>query len=68
MVNGDVSDFSLPPQQIGTLSVNVHDGKGLIILERIQTPSAFGNASLGWLVILDHHSTECVGIFRKSPR
>lgn len=68
VVNRDISDFSLPPQQIGTLSVNVHDWKGFIILERIQSPSAFGNASLRGLVVLDHHPAECVCIFRECPR
>lgn len=68
VVNGDVSDFSLPPQQIGTLSVNVHDWKRFIILERVQSPSALGDASLGWLVVLDHHAPECVRIFCQRPR
>lgn len=68
VVNRDISYSSLPPQQIGTLSVNVHDWKGFIILERVQSPSAFGNASLRGLVVLDHHPSECVGIFRECPR
>lgn len=67
MVNGDISNSSLPPQQIGTLSVNVHDWKGFVILERVQTPSALGNPSLRWLVVLDHYPTECVGIFCERP-
>ncbi|KAG7216865.1 hypothetical protein INR49_001519 [Caranx melampygus] len=50
-----------------TLSVNVHDWKGFIILERVQSPSAFGNASLRGLVVLDHNPSECVGIFRECP-
>lgn len=68
VVDGDISDLSLSPQQVGTLSVNVHDGKGFVILERVEPPSALGNASLGWLVVLDDHSPECVGIFCQSPR
>lgn len=67
VVNGDISNFSLPPQQIGTLSVNVHDWKGLIILEGVQSPSALRNASLRWLVVLDHHPPECVGVFCQCP-
>lgn len=63
VVDGNISDFSLPPQQIGTLSVNVHDWKGFVILERVQSPSALGNASLGRLVVFDHHPPECVCIF-----
>lgn len=68
VVNGDISDFSLPPQQIGALSVNVHDWKGFVILERVQSPSALGNACLGRLVVLDHHPPECVCVFCQSPR
>lgn len=63
MVNWDICNSSLSSQQIGTLSVNVHDWKGFIILEGIQSPSALGNASLRWLVVLDHHPPECVCIF-----
>lgn len=63
VVNGDISNFSLPPHQISTLSVNVHDWKRFIVLERVQSPSSLGNASLRWFVVLDHHSSECVCIF-----
>lgn len=63
VVNGDISNSSLSPQQVGTLSVNVHDRQGFIILERVQSPSALGNASLRWLVVLDHHPPKCVCIF-----
>lgn len=67
VVNGDVGDFSLTPQQIGTLSVNVHDGKGLVVLERVQPPPALWNASLGGLVVLDHLPPECVCILGQRP-
>lgn len=67
VVNGDISNFSLPPQQIGTLSMNVHDWKGFIILEGVQSPSPLWNASLRWFVVLDHHSPECVGVFCECP-
>lgn len=67
VVNGDISNFSLPPHQVGTLSVNVHDWKGFIILERVQPPPALWNACLRWLVVLDHHSPEGVGVFCKRP-
>lgn len=68
MVNGDISNFSLPPQQIGTLSVNVHDWKGFVIFERIQSPSSLGDASLGGLIVFDHYPSECVGIFGERTR
>lgn len=67
MVNGDISYFSLSPQQIGTLSVNVHDRKRFIIFERVQSPPSLRNASLGGLVVLDHHATERVGVFCERP-
>lgn len=63
VVNGDISNSSLSPQQIGTLSVNVHDGEGLIILKRVESPAALGNSGLGWLIVLDHHPPECVCVF-----
>lgn len=68
MIDGDICDFSLPPQQIGTLSVDVHDRQRLVILEGIESPPALGNASLGRLVVLDHHPPERVGVFRQRPR
>lgn len=68
VINGDISDSSLPPQQIGTLSVNVHDRKSLVILERVQSPSTLWNASLGRFVVLDHDSPKCVGVFCERPR
>lgn len=68
VVNGDISNFSLPPQQIGTLSVNVHDWKWFIILERVQTPPALGYASLSWFIVLDHNPTKCVCVFCERPR
>lgn len=67
VINGNISNLSLPPQQIGTLSVNVHDWKGFIILERVQSPPALRNPSLRWLVVLDHYSPECVGVFCERP-
>lgn len=68
MIDGNVSDFSLSPQQIGTLSVDVHDWQRLVILEGIEPPPALRNASLGRLVVLDDHPPECVGVFRQRPR
>lgn len=68
VVNGDISDFSLAPQKIGTLSVDVHDRKGVIILKGIQSPSALWDASLGRLIVLDHHAPECVGVFCERAR
>lgn len=62
VVNWDISDFSLPPQQIGTLSVDVHDWEGFIVFERVEPPPPLGNASLRRLVVLDHNSPECVCI------
>lgn len=64
MVNGNISYFSLTSQQIGTLSVDVHDGEGLIVLKGIQSPPALRDASLRWFVILDHHAAERVGVLR----
>lgn len=68
VVNGDISDFPLSAEQIGTLSVNVHDWKGFIVLERVESPPSLGNASLGRLVVFDHHPPVCVGVFRQRPR
>lgn len=64
MVNGDVGNSPLSAEQIGTLSVNVHDREGFVVLERVEAPPAFGNARLGRLVVLDHHPAECVCVFR----
>lgn len=68
MINGDISDSSLSPQQVGTLSVDVHDWQGLVILKRVQSPPALGNTSFGRLVVLDDHPSECVCVFRQRPR
>lgn len=68
MIDGDVGDFSLSPQQIGTLSVDVHDWQRLVVLEGIEPPPALGNTSLRGLVVLDHHPPECVGVFCQRPR
>lgn len=67
VINRDISNSSLSPQQIGTLSVNVHDWKSLIILKRVQSPSALRNPSLRRLVVLDHHSPKCVCVFCECP-
>lgn len=68
VINGDISDSSLSPQQVGTLSVDVHDWQGLVILKRVQSPPALGDTSFGGLVVLDDHPSECVCVFRQRPR
>lgn len=68
MIDGDVGDFSLSPQQIGTLSVDVHDWQRLVVLEGIEAPPALRDAGLGRLVVLDDHAPERVGVFCQRPR
>lgn len=67
VVNRDISNSPLSAEQIGTLSVNVHDWKGFIVLERVESPPSLGNASLGWFIVFDHHPPVCVGVFRQRP-
>lgn len=68
MVNGDIGNSPLSAEQIGTLSVNVHDREGFVVLERVESPPPLGNASLRRFVVLDDHAPECVGVFRQRPR
>lgn len=68
MIDGDVGNLPLSPQQVGALSVDVHDRQRLVVLEGIQPPPALGNAGLGRLVVLDDHPPEGVGVFRQRPR
>ena len=67
MVNGDISNSPLSAEQICALSVNVHDWKGFIVLERVESPPSLGNASLRWFVVFDHHPPVRVGVFRQRP-
>ena len=68
VVDGDVGNLPLPAQQVGTLPVDVHHWERLVVLEGVQSPPALGDASLWGLVVLDHHPSEGVGIFRQGPR
>lgn len=68
VIDGDVGDFSLSPQQVGTLSVDVHDRQWLVVLEGVEAPPALGDAGLWRLVVLDDHAPERVGVFRQRPR
>lgn len=68
MVDGDVGDPPLAPQQVGALPVHVHDGQRLIVLEGVEAPPPLGHAGLGGLAVLDHHPSEGVGVLNQRPR
>jgi len=68
VVDGDVCDLPLAPQQVGALPVDVHDGQRLVVLERVQPPPPLGDARLGGLVVLDDYPPEGVGVLRQRPR
>lgn len=68
MIDGDICDFPLSPQEVSTLSMDVHDRQRLVVLKGIQPPPALWNASLGRLVVFDDHPPERVGVFRQRPR
>lgn len=63
MIDGDICNFSMPAQEISTLSMNVHDRQNIIILEGIEPPPLFWNARFWGLAVLDDHSSKGISIF-----
>lgn len=62
MVNWNICNSAVPAQKISTLPVNVHDWEKLVIFERIEAPSLLRNPSFGGLAVLNHNTSESVGI------
>lgn len=62
MVNWNICNSAVPAQKISTLPVNVHDWEKLVIFERIEAPSLLRNPSFGRLAVLNHNTSESVGI------
>lgn len=62
MVNRNICNSAVPAQKISTLPVNVHDWEKLIVFEGIEAPSLLWNPSFRGLAVLNHNTSESVGI------
>ena len=62
MVNGDVGDLPVFADEVGRLTVEMHDGQALLSLEDVKPPPLFRFPSLGGLAVLDHHAIKDVGV------
>lgn len=68
MVNGDIGDLPVFADEVGRLTVEMHDGQALLSLEDVKPPPLFRLPSLGGLAVLDHHAIEDVGVAHQGPR
>lgn len=68
MIDWDVRYAAVPAQEVGTLPVDVHDRKNLIIFKRVEAPSFFGDTCLWGLTIFNDDTPEGVSVLKKCPR
>lgn len=68
MVDRNVRDATMSPQQVRTLPMDVHDWKHLIIFKGVETPPFFGDAGFWGLTVFNDHTPEGISVLKKCPR
>lgn len=68
MINWNVCDAAVSPQEVSALSMDVHDWKHLVIFKGVETPPFFGDTCFRGLTIFNDYTPEGVCVLKKCPR
>lgn len=68
MIDWNVCNTTVSPQEVSALSMNVHDWKHLIIFKWVETPPFFRDTCFRGLAVFNDYTSEGVCVLKKCPR